>query len=137
MSYETFNIIGWIIGIVITLIGILIFIKKRDKIDIKEIWTTVGILIFLGVFDSLSTIYFMNRIGIGAEGNIIVKWLCYQIGIIPGLVVHKLICIPMLFFAFTFFYYVYRGDNFYKFFKWIIIIIAAVVPIHNMLYFVL
>ena len=49
----------------------------------------MGLYITAHLLDAVLTYVGVNRLGLGAEGNPIVKWLMQNLGILPSLVVAK------------------------------------------------
>ena len=48
-----------------------------------------SLLIVTAVFDFVTTYMFMTRYGIAVERNMVVRWLAFNLGIIPGVSIGK------------------------------------------------
>jgi hypothetical protein len=62
----------------------------------KKVITLVAVLIGLQVLDGALTLAGMHTFGLGAEGNPLLRGLMNSIGLIPGLLVTKLLCIGVI-----------------------------------------
>lgn len=101
--------------------------------NFKEVWQLFWIVFVLHIFDILSTIYFVNKIGVEYEGNIIARTVMIWFGTVPGLLLFFIITLPILFFTYVFINYLFKNHKLgWKIYAGIIITISIIVPIYNL-----
>lgn len=57
--------------------------------SLKKHWFLWTILVVTAFFDFVTTYMFMTRYGIAVERNMVVRWLAFNLGIIPGVLIGK------------------------------------------------
>ncbi|UCH47761.1 MAG: hypothetical protein JSU95_17175 [Betaproteobacteria bacterium] len=57
--------------------------------SLKKHWILWSVLVVTAVFDFVTTYMFMTNIGISVERNVVVRWLAFNLGVIPGVLVGK------------------------------------------------
>lgn len=72
-------------------LGTQIPLKANIKRSLRHYWYLWLILLITVFFDFITTVLFMRHDGIHTEGNTIVRYLAYTLGIIPGVAVGKLL----------------------------------------------
>ena len=82
----------------------------------------LSLYILAHLLDAVLTYVGVNRLGLGAEGNPIVKWLMQNLGVLPSLVVAKALGIG----AGVWLYH--QHATFWLMFATILIFVVAVVP---------
>lgn len=117
------------------IIGLFIYTNKKliKKVNLKEVWKLFWIMFVLKIVDILSTIYFINKLDVSFEGNIIARNIMLQLGVIPGMLLFSILSLPIMFFWFILVNYIFKGKNKlgWKIFKAIIISITIIVILIN------
>lgn len=71
------------------ILGTEIPLKENIKQSFRRYWYLWIILLATALLDFVTTVIFMWQDGIHTEGNIIVRYLAYTIGVIPGVFLGK------------------------------------------------
>lgn len=117
---------------VIVIGSIILFVPKlRKKIDLDDIFRLFLLTAFLRIFDVLSTIYFVSKIGIENEFNEVARLSMSNIGIIPGMILVYIIALPVSFFLYVVVYKILDKGLAWKIFKIGAITVSAIVPFWN------
>ena len=66
-------------------------LKENIKQSFRRYWYLWIILLATAFFDFITTILFMRQDGIHTEGNPVIRYLAYTIGMIPGVFIGKLL----------------------------------------------
>ena len=122
---------------IVSLLAIYILVHKRKKLNFKKIWKFIIIIYFLKIFDILSTLFFVGKLGIEAEGNSIARFFMNYFGVIPGLVFHTIFIFPFIFLlscAIMNMTQELEKEWIWKVFSWIFIFFAIVIPIYNLVF---
>ena len=57
--------------------------------SLRKHWFLWLVLVVTAFFDFVTTYMFMTRYGIAVERNVVVRWLAFNLGIIPGVLLGK------------------------------------------------
>lgn len=71
------------------ILGTEIPLKENIKQSFRRFWYLWIILLGTVFFDFITTVHFMRHDGIHTEGNTIVRYFAYTIGVIPGVFLGK------------------------------------------------
>jgi hypothetical protein len=113
--------------------GIYVFIKKKSDINLKEIVNLFMIMFVFRIFDLLSTVFFISKLGIEAEANLIAKNLMNSYGVYYGLFLSSLILFPLTFFLFVAANYSLKNTRLgWAIFKIVVLVVCITVPIINL-----
>ena len=66
-----------------------ISLKKNLMTSLRRHWLLWSVLLVTALFDFASTLGFMTQYGIRVEKNLVVRWLAFNLGIIPGVIIGK------------------------------------------------
>jgi len=134
------SIINFIFENVWLLFGIFIFLIIYTKIKEKQnlgkfTWNTINFqtafaFLLMNVLDIMTTIIFMNKLGIDIEINIFLKWALHQFGYHPIVFfVDCLLTTAVLLIA-----YKILPSKIKNVYKWTIILTKAYIVMHNLLF---
>jgi hypothetical protein len=57
--------------------------------SLRKHWFLWSVLVVTAFFDFVTTFMFMTRYGIAVERNMVVRWLAFTLGIVPGVLIGK------------------------------------------------
>ena len=64
-------------------------LKANLLYSLRKHWFLWSVLVVTAFFDFVTTFMFMTRYGIAVERNMVVRWLAFALGIIPGVLIGK------------------------------------------------